>query len=115
MERCPSVHSERLISKPECKKQNRPFTSGFASVTPKGFEPPTNRTGICHSIQLNYGARDCKGNTILEIFLYNFWFRNLSFYPAWRLAPGGGLAPPLNYGARDYKGNTIPEIFPDIF
>ncbi len=26
------------------------------SVTPKGLEPPTNRTGICHSIQLNYGA-----------------------------------------------------------
>jgi hypothetical protein len=26
-------------------------------VTPRGFEPPTNRTGICHSIQLNYGAR----------------------------------------------------------
>ena len=25
-------------------------------VTPKGLEPPTNRTGICHSIQLNYGA-----------------------------------------------------------
>ena len=25
-------------------------------VTPEGFEPPTNRTGICHSIQLNYGA-----------------------------------------------------------
>jgi hypothetical protein len=26
-------------------------------VTPRGFEPPTNRTGICHSIQLNYGAK----------------------------------------------------------
>ena len=25
-------------------------------VTPEGFEPPTNRTGICHSIQLNYGV-----------------------------------------------------------
>jgi hypothetical protein len=25
-------------------------------VTPKGLEPSTNRTGICHSIQLNYGA-----------------------------------------------------------
>ena len=25
-------------------------------VTPEGLEPPTNRTGICHSIQLNYGA-----------------------------------------------------------
>lgn len=25
-------------------------------VTPRGFEPPTNRTGICHSIQLNYGV-----------------------------------------------------------
>ncbi len=24
-------------------------------VSPEGFEPPTNRTGICHSIQLNYG------------------------------------------------------------
>lgn len=29
-------------------------------VTPRGFEPPTNRTGICHSIQLNYGARGAK-------------------------------------------------------
>ena len=28
----------------------------WSSVTPRGFEPPTNRTGICHSIQLNYGA-----------------------------------------------------------
>ena len=26
-------------------------------MTPKGLEPPTNRTGICHSIQLNYGAK----------------------------------------------------------
>lgn len=26
------------------------------SVVPEGFEPPTNRTGICHSIQLNYGT-----------------------------------------------------------
>jgi len=25
-------------------------------VTPAGVEPTTNRTGICHSIQLNYGA-----------------------------------------------------------
>ena len=25
-------------------------------VTPEGFEPPTNSTGNCHSIQLNYGA-----------------------------------------------------------
>ena len=34
--------------------EKRPF--GRSSVTPGGFEPPTNRTGICHSIQLNYGA-----------------------------------------------------------
>ena len=27
-------------------------------VTPEGFEPPTNRTGICHSIQLNYGVKE---------------------------------------------------------
>jgi hypothetical protein len=25
-------------------------------VTPEGLEPPTDRTGICYSIQLNYGA-----------------------------------------------------------
>ena len=25
-------------------------------VTPGGLEPPTDRTGICYSIQLNYGA-----------------------------------------------------------
>jgi hypothetical protein len=29
-------------------------------VTPEGLEPPTNRTGICHSIQLNYGAISVK-------------------------------------------------------
>ena len=28
----------------------------FCLVTPKGFEPPTPRTGIWYSIQLNYGA-----------------------------------------------------------
>ena len=28
-------------------------------VTPEGFEPPTNRAEICHSIQLNYGALFC--------------------------------------------------------
>lgn len=27
-----------------------------AFVTPEGLEPPTDRTGICYSIQLNYGA-----------------------------------------------------------
>jgi site-specific DNA recombinase len=32
------------------------FSSSSRMVTPRGFEPPTNRTGICHSIQLNYGA-----------------------------------------------------------
>ena len=26
-------------------------------VTPAGFEPATNRAEICHSIQLNYGAK----------------------------------------------------------
>ncbi len=25
-------------------------------MTPGGLEPPTDRTGICYSIQLNYGA-----------------------------------------------------------
>jgi hypothetical protein len=30
---------------------------GEQLVTPAGFEPTTNRTGICHSIQLNYGAK----------------------------------------------------------
>ncbi len=28
----------------------------FCIVTPEGLEPPTDRTGICYSIQLNYGA-----------------------------------------------------------
>gem|GEM_PF-5994418 len=32
------------------------LTLYICPVTPKGLEPPTNRTGICHSIQLNYGA-----------------------------------------------------------
>ena len=36
-------------------KQKAPFRT-LSLVTPGGFEPPTNRTGICHSIQLNYGA-----------------------------------------------------------
>ncbi len=31
------------------------------SVTPEGLEPPTDRTGICYSIQLNYGA-NCSQN-----------------------------------------------------
>jgi hypothetical protein len=31
-------------------------------VTPEGFEPPTNRTGICHSIQLNYGVVETGAN-----------------------------------------------------
>ena len=35
---------------------NDPTTFLILLVTPRGFEPPTNRTGICHSIQLNYGA-----------------------------------------------------------
>ena len=34
-------------------------------VTPRGFEPPTNRTGICHSIQLNYGAVERKNTFFL--------------------------------------------------
>ncbi len=61
-------------------------------VTPKGFEPPTNRTGICHSIQLNYGAILCKDTHFtvyenyaqflariepdIELILY-FWNNNL--------------------------------------
>jgi hypothetical protein len=40
-------------------------------VTPKGFEPPTNRTGICHSIQLNYGAVYFYAN-ITPLFGYFF-------------------------------------------
>ncbi len=32
------------------------FSASSLRVAPRGFEPPTNRTGICHSIQLNYGA-----------------------------------------------------------
>lgn len=40
------------------KTSLNPFLSidYYALVTPAGFEPTTNRTGICHSIQLNYGA-----------------------------------------------------------
>ena len=40
-------------------------------VTPKGFEPPTNRTGICHSIQLNYGAILCKDTNYLHFEIFN--------------------------------------------
>ncbi len=40
----------------------------WSSVTPRGFEPPTNRTGICHSIQLNYGARSRKDKLICAFF-----------------------------------------------
>ncbi len=36
------------------------FDGQSTMVTPRGFEPPTNRTGICHSIQLNYGAKLCQ-------------------------------------------------------
>ena len=40
-----------------------------ALVTPEGFEPPTNRTGICHSIQLNYGSSVwiCCANVLLSV------------------------------------------------
>gem|GEM_PF-976081 len=31
-------------------------TSYFKAVIPEGLEPPTDRTGICYSIQLNYGT-----------------------------------------------------------
>ena len=47
-------------------------------VTSEGFEPPTNRTGICHSIQLNYEAFCAnKDKTIyLCVFIINrFKFR----------------------------------------
>ncbi len=37
------------------KKSSRLNKAGLI-VTPEGFEPPTNSTGNCHSIQLNYGA-----------------------------------------------------------
>lgn len=36
-------------------------------VTPEGLEPPTDRTGICYSIQLNYGAM---GSAKLAIFSF---------------------------------------------
>ena len=41
-------------------------------VTPKGLEPPTNRTGICHSIQLNYGAVDAKVRIFILKNIYYF-------------------------------------------
>ena len=37
-------------------EKNLQIINSSHRVTPEGFEPPTNRTGICHSIQLNYGA-----------------------------------------------------------
>ena len=46
---------ELLGSPTSIEKQKRLEISNLF-VTPEGFEPPTNRTGICHSIQLNYGA-----------------------------------------------------------
>ena len=36
------------------------------SVIPEGLEPPTNRTGICHSIQLNYGTKPKNVFVIVE-------------------------------------------------
>jgi hypothetical protein len=45
-------------------------------VTSEGFEPPTNRTGICHSIQLNYEANKWRKNTnkfIFSILLRKFY------------------------------------------
>ncbi len=45
---------ERFVVKtPDHKKT---LSSERACVTPEGLEPPTDRTGICYSIQLNYGA-----------------------------------------------------------
>lgn len=43
-------------------------------VNPEGFEPPTNRTGICHSIQLNYGSSFwiCCANVLLSVKC-EFW------------------------------------------
>ncbi len=34
----------------------KPLSYKKGLVTPEGLEPPTDRTGICYSIQLNYGA-----------------------------------------------------------
>gem|GEM_PF-4660495 len=35
-------------------------------MIPEGLEPPTNRTGICHSIQLNYGTKPKNVFVIVE-------------------------------------------------
>lgn len=39
-------------------------------VTPEGLKPPTCRTGICRSIQLNYGAGCVKSNEITHDLLF---------------------------------------------
>ena len=44
------------------------FDSQSPAVTPRGVEPPTNRTGICHSIQLNYGVINGAVNISTETY-----------------------------------------------
>lgn len=50
-----SLAHQRNLSMRIATRERR--CSRRSSVTPEGFEPPTNGTGIRHSIQLNYGAR----------------------------------------------------------
>ena len=48
----------------------------FFRVTPEGLEPPTDRTGICYSIQLNYGAFGSAKLVIFEFvppYLFPFY------------------------------------------
>lgn len=51
-------------------------------VIPRGFEPPTNRTGICHSIQLNYGTVNSGGVKITGFFMPHRLFSNIFESPA---------------------------------
>jgi site-specific DNA recombinase len=46
------------------KRKDHNFHDLSHRVDPRGVEPPTNRTGICHSIQLNYGS------SLFEILFY---------------------------------------------
>ncbi len=43
-------------------------------VTPAGLEPTTNRAEICHSIQLNYGAKSGCKNIKFSEFIQNICF-----------------------------------------
>lgn len=44
-------------------------------MIPRGFEPPTCRTGICHSIQLNYGTNT--HTKICNHFVFSLIFKTL--------------------------------------